>query len=63
MHITAYFTTKVEIKSTTNFHLEQKPSHHVPAKKKKKKNAQWIHTIHALALHLVPIPSVKSLHT
>lgn len=37
MHITAYFTTKVEIKSTTNFHLEQKPSHHVPAKKKKKK--------------------------
>lgn len=50
----------MDIISTTNFHLEQKPSHRVPAKKK---NAQWIHTIHALALHLVPIPSVKSLHT
>lgn len=25
--------------------------------------AQKIHTIHALVLHLVPIPSVKSLHT
>lgn len=46
--------------STTNFCLEQKPSHQFPAKKK---NTQWIHTIHALTLHLVPIPSVKSLHT